>query len=505
MNAYSDIETAGAEQVPHSAAGVDEAVPAIARLRGLFFRRPLRSIGLGRLFAGGRVGDAGRLPRYLFIMALGCAAIWFPILSYLNYAPLRYTSKVSLILPGAGASASLNLSGIGQSSSSASSPYSGSSVSPTVTYKRLLEANRVLVDAAARVDLEQQAFGSPRIKLVDETSLILFEMTGQSPTDAQTHAKALLDSFLDELDRLRADELKRRETSARAPIAEYEAEVGRIRGEITRLQLTSGLVSVDHYNDLVAATERLAAQVRDSQAAMRQFAREVEALHAALGIDALTASLTLRLHSDTEYQMLAETMGKYASELAVARGKYGERHPELIAVRDAHSGANARLYQRAMRVTGFSREDLDRWIDMSPGGERGRLLAELVTRTASRDGMAAEYESLNNSLMASQDKVRQLVAPASRLDDLNRDYQIAEAVFSSALARSDTGKSDIYASYPLVQVLEDPSLPQGPSSPKRMMAIAAGLAGCICILMALVLAWVRRPIINRLLHQREAK
>lgn len=486
MNAFTNIQPSTTEQLHADANDPAVASTVDSESTGELLRRPAGS----RWLTGGQIEDVGRLPRYFLIMLLGFAAIWAPIFSYLNYAPLRFTSQVSLILPGAGASASLNLSGIGQASSSSSSPYSGSSVSPTATYKRLLDANRVLVDAAGRAGVSPQAFGSPRIKLVDETSLILFEMTGHSPDNAQANAKALLDSFLDELNRLRADELTRRETSARAPIAGYEAEVASIRADITQLQLESGLVSVEHYNDLVEATESLSAQVRNSQAAMRQTSREVEALHAALGIDALTASLTLRLHSDTEYQMLADTMGKYASELAVARGKYGERHPELVAVRDAHSGATARLYRRAMQVTGFTRADLDRWIDMSPGGQRGRLLAELVTKTAARDGMAAEHHSLKASLAASQEKVRLLVAPASRLDDLNRDYQIAEAVFSSALARTDTGKSDIYASYPLVQVLEDPSFPNSPSSPKRLLAIAAGVAGCLCLLMALVLAWV---------------
>ena len=498
MNAFKTINVA-TENLVNGAEATDARAPS--KPMG-FFRRMLPSTTLGRAIRGGSVDDAGRLPRYLVFMILGFAAIWVPIFAYLNYAPVRFTSKVSLILPGAGMSASVNLSGIGQASSSASSPYSASRVSPTVTYKRLLEANRVIADAAMRSGMEQRAFGAPRIKLVDETSLILLEVTGASPANAQEKARALLQSFQDELDRLRSDELGRREDSTRAPIAGYKAEVDRIRDQITRLQQSSGLISVEHYDDLVAASESLAAKVRDKKAMMRKTAREVEALHAALGIDALTASQTLRLHSDTEYQMLADTVSKHASDLAVARGKYGEKHPDLIAARDAHAGARARLYKRAQEITGFTKSELDRWVDMSPGGERGRLLAELVTKTAERDGLMAEHAALGAVLVRQEEKVRTLVSPAAKLDDMNRDYQIAEAVFSSALARTDTGKSDIFASYPLVQVLEDPSLPDSPSSPNRLLAIAAGVAGCVCFLMALVLAWLRQPLINRLLSTR---
>lgn len=439
-----------------------------------------------------------RYARYVIVSMLGLLAIWIPVMAYLSYAPLRYTSNFSLILPGAGGVASVNLSGIGQASSAAASPFSGPRVSPTVTYKRLLGANRVIVDAATRAGVERAGFGAPRIKLVDETSLILVEMTGARPEDAKTRSVALLVSFLAELDRLRVDEVGRRDVSARAAIADYEAEVGRIREQITNLQLDSGLVSVDHYQDLVAATEKMDRKVKDTKAALQQLTIQVEAMHAALGVDAYTASMNLRLQTDTEYQMLAEAMGKYSSELAAARGKYGERHPELIAVRDAHAGAKARLYQRAIELTGYDRAEINRVIDMNPSGERGKLMADLVKKTSARDGMAAEHASLVAALQDYRVRIHNLVEATARLDDLNRDYQIAEAVFSSALARTDTGKADIYSSYPLVQVLEDPSLPDTPSSPKRLLAVAAGVGASLCLAMALLLAWLRRPIINRL-------
>ena len=84
------------------------------------------------------------------------------------------------------------------------------------------------------------------------------------------------------------------------------------------------------------------------------------------------------------------------------------------------------------------------------------------------------------------------------------DFSVAEAVFASAMARTQTSKADLYASYPLVQVLEDPSLPDEPSSPKRKLALAAGIAATVFLLMGLFLAWLRRPLISRLLAEGDA-
>ena len=72
-------------------------VPSLVRL-------PFRELSFLRLLRGGRPNDAGRLPRYIGLFAIGAACIWAPITSYLEMAPLRFTSSMSLILPAVVAS-----------------------------------------------------------------------------------------------------------------------------------------------------------------------------------------------------------------------------------------------------------------------------------------------------------------------------------------------------------------------------------------------------------------
>ena len=79
---------------------------------------------------------------------------------------------------------------------------------------------------------------------------------------------------------------------------------------------------------------------------------------------------------------------------------------------------------------------------------------------------------------------------------------MAEAVFASAIARSQSSKADIFASYPLVQVLEDPTLPDAPSSPRKKLSIAAGVAGSLLLGFALSLGWIRRAVIERLITEK---
>lgn len=82
---------------------------------------------------------------------------------------------------------------------------------------------------------------------------------------------------------------------------------------------------------------------------------------------------------------------------------------------------------------------------------------------------------------------------------LNWLEQIAEAVFTSALARIDTGKSDVYASYLLIQMLTPPSKLEKPTTPNPVYVfLGAGVATSIS-LFAMLILWIRKPWLRKIL------
>lgn len=466
--------------------------------------RPLRIVARhhpssARVLRGGRTTDLGRLPRYVMLFGLAAATIWTPISAYVRLTPSSYTSDVSLILPGSGAQSSVNLAELGQASSSAASAFSSSRVSPTETYKRLLAANRTLERTAADLDTPMQNFGEPRIQLVDETSLIHFSMVGASPEEAQLRAKTLLDVFMDEIEILRLDELHSREESAQNALSGYEAAVNDLRNQIAKLQTESGLVSFAHYEDLVKERDTLALKVDDTIARRRGIDAQMISLSEKLGVSPQMAATNLRLHADPEFQELARTLSENRATLALARGRFGPRHPQVTNAVQKLSGAEAQMRSRGAILLGNDAMTASSALDVSPDPARGALLAELVELAGLCESLATTEATLIAQRDAADLRMKTLAPLASRLDDLSRDYQVAETVFSSALARVDTTKSDVYASYPLVQVLADASLPINPTSPQPMIAIAAGITATLMILMGLTLAWLRRPMIDKLL------
>lgn len=461
-------------------------------------RTPVRQLSLKRLFVGGRPADLGRLPRYTGIFLMGAAGIWAPITGYLKTAPLSYSSHMSLILPGSGAAASVNLNDIGQASSFASSAFASNSISPTETYKRLLGAGRIVKDAADHLGLDKRAFGEPRIRLVDQTAFIHVEMTGPTPEDAQARNAALLDAFFAEIDRLRADELATREDGGLSAIREYQASVAGTRDEIAALQRETGLYSTGQYARQVDELDALRAQLDTLTTELQRAEGTVARLEARLGTDALGAALILRVNADSNYLALLETMAEAAADLADAQSRYGSQHPKVIGAQAAHDEARAQAAARVAEITG-NRMDLER----ANAGGRTDLLTDLVRQESERTGLAAQLAELTAQVRAESARLDALAPAAARLEDMSRDFSVAEAVFASAIARTQSTKSDIYASYPLVQVLEDPSLADAPTSPKRKLALGAGVAATMMLLISLFLGWLRKPLIEKLLVRKD--
>ena len=443
-------------------------------------------LSLSRILRGGNVGDRSRLPRYLLLASAGAVAIWAPITGYLSKAPLTYRSDMSLILPGSGASASVNLDSIGQASSYANSAFASNAVSPTETYKRLMAAERILDAAADSMGIDPEDFGKPRVELVDQTGLIHVSLTGPSADEAQARLNALRAAFFGEIEALRSDEINTRELGAGAAIDEYRQSVTETRAEITRLQEETGLISPEQYDALVAETDALARRVDDAAADLAEQTEAVAELERALGLTPELAAATLKLHADTEFAALAEEMSDAAAKLSQARGLYGPRHPKVQAAEAGHDSARGETRARARLLTRLGDGALD-LLDLSHVGDRAALLSELVELETARAGLAAEHAALAARLAQARTDRAALIAPAARLEDLQRDFAVAEAVFASAMARTQSSKADLFASYPLVQVLEDPSMPEDPASPRRKLAVAAGGAATMFLFFGMFL------------------
>ena len=212
---------------------------------------------LKRTWQGAIAGYGGnRMPRYTVIAAGGVGGIWLLALAYLVFTPKSYVGEFTLILPGAGAGASINLNAIGQASSLSESAFSNARVSPTESYKRLLLSDRMIDTAKEIADVDW--FPKPRVKLLDQTQFMEISVNAGSQAQAEKFAISLEAAFMSEVDRLRAEERAQREKGYRGTLSEFEETVSQARTNLLRHQTASGLASIEQYNERIASVDGLA-------------------------------------------------------------------------------------------------------------------------------------------------------------------------------------------------------------------------------------------------------
>jgi uncharacterized protein involved in exopolysaccharide biosynthesis len=450
-----------------------------------------------RLIRGGRVDS--RMRRYIITGTVGCVAAWGVSLAYLELSPPTFTSAFTFVLPGTGAGSSLNLERLGQATTTSSSAFASADLSPTENYRKMLLSKRLIAAAAEALGEPAERFPLPKVELSDQTKLISVKVAGRTAEQAAARADAVRNAFLRMLDSLRSDEIQTRDAAYRNMLAGYKAHLNETRQRLIEHEAATGLASIDQYGTIVASVERLRDQVRDVDAKLAHMRAGVTELTRLLDTSVEMANFAMLLRADPQFQALLDQLAKEDAELATLTGIRGQNNPRVVDLQAERSSTAARITTRIADLTGVRRPDVMKMRDLSIRDERARLFERLIGQIADTEALAAMRTQLQSQLQVEQARVLSLSEPASRLDDLKRDVQVADAVFSSALARIDTSKSDFFASYPIVQTLEAPEMPLRPSSPLPLLAFAGGFAASLLILAALVLTWLRTALLQRIL------
>lgn len=434
--------------------------------------------------------ESGPVERRCLLGALALAAVfWIFAGLYLVVTPKMFVSRWTLILPGAGQSTTMSLESIGQSTTSVNSPYSSISLSPRVVYKELANSDLVRSKAAETLGLTYAEMGRPKIKLIDETSLMMFEMAGPTAELAQKKALALIDAFNAQLDALRRDELAKRSEAVTSNLKSYKAAVDQARQRITEIQVASGLVSINQFNEQVASLAAMRRRMADLAGELDRLREEQVRLVSRLGIEPIHASTALRLASDPGMSKViaeySEASGLYTSESR----RLGPANPVVLALANRRDAAMARL-QRSLGQIGQGDAKHVASLLVNNISHQAELLQQLVKTEAQISGKSEELETITLEKKRVEDEISRLSSAAAKLEDLRKEQILAEAVYSSALARVDSSKSDIYGAYPIVQVVAPPTLPDGHEQPRRLYAFAGGLAGTMFSAMAWGLVWL---------------
>ncbi|WNC70671.1 hypothetical protein RGQ13_11075 [Thalassotalea psychrophila] len=437
---------------------------------------------------------------YLIAGLLGYLSVLAMVFIYLNM-PEKYSSEVDLVLPGTGTSSNVKLNEVGEVISQTSTPYGSSSFNPRVNYKEMLTSRSVLERAALIMGISIREFAIPVIKLTEQTSIISIKVNGRTAKEANGKANALYTSLQQELDRLRADEVLRRDASIKVVLTQYQNKLNHARGNIVDFQQNSMVVASIQLEQMVTALSDLNEKHMLVSSELKQLESYIRKLSQNLGVSPSLAGQVFKLQTDAQFSSYLTELDTSIGELTTYSSRWGNNHPKVISAQQRVNQVNSHLKQRSMQMIGIHVSESFNSLDLKKQNNRAQLFADLIDSSAIKEGKQAMLANIEQSIIFVRDKLKIYSREVSELERLEHDFHMAEAIYTSAAARIEASKADIFASYPVIQQLTVASFPQEISSPKMTIALAAGFIGFIFITLFLVAIWQRRNLTNLLLNK----
>lgn len=445
--------------------------------------------------------DKLRWSRYLLVCGSANIFIWGTSLLILATVKPVYKSDFALILPGSISSVNVNLPEIGQATaSSGSAGVATSTFDPRANYEFIFTSEQVLYQAAKNAGLSSDEFGEPRIKNIDNTTLMQIEVSGPSPQLSRRKAFALYDAMVSRLNQLRISEMGQRDGPTQDILLKSRDKLEEAQKEVSAYKLKSGLNSTEQVETISTNIEQLRRQRAEFAAQQAQAEGRLQKLSRNLGLNAMEAAEAFKLQVDQIFQQNLKDFSEATAILKVQTAKFGPNHPRIIKEVKRQKAAELALDRRAQQVLGRKPmgSTLSQLALASSGSGRDALFQNLVTYQAEAIGAAAQVNKLDQQIVVLDGRLERMSQRQPTLERLRRNEQIAEAVFASTLAKLDLGQADVFAAFPLIQMAVDPSLPTKPSSPKRGLLLAGSAIGSVFTSLGLWILWIRKPWVRKL-------
>ncbi len=444
----------------------------------------------------GSVSRTRRWPIYLFLGITTNLMVWGLAIAYITLKAPSYTTKWSITLPSNGSTSRVDLPDIGIASSQTDSPYRyDSHHDPRENYKYIAGSDEVRSRAAQLVNLDLKAFNKPKIEIIGNSTLMEFEIVGDTPQLAQKKANALHKAFLLQLEELRKEEIADQDRNLQMLLSQSQQNLQQAQAKLSEYQVSSSIMSSEQLVDLSKTIEALRKQKAEVDALNRQSNARMVQITENLDLSPAEANEAFALQSDALFQ---DSLLKYQTargELTTLTSVYTSRHPVVLAKQQEIDEAREQLTQRSQQIVGRP-FDPEIWEQTNLGGgdnasSREVFFQELITFQTENVGLEAQSQELGEQIASLENRLKTLSVQGSELENLRRDVQIAEAVFSSTLTQLDISKSNIFASYPRIQMLTPPALPEEPSSPKKVLALLGAGMSSVFFTAGFLLLWMR--------------
>jgi uncharacterized protein involved in exopolysaccharide biosynthesis len=439
---------------------------------------------------------------YISLGILGNAIVWGLVFAYLKILPPTYTSKWGVMILGTDPKITISLSQVGQASEPSQNTRPQEYQDPRSDYVYIATSPSVLEKAAAKVDLSLEDFGEPNVTTDTKSALIAFEITGETPEQAQQKSLALYEVMTAEIERLRQAELQRREDAIQATLKGSQQRLDEARAKLANYRGKSQLNADEQIKDISNNIEQLRRSKIELIAQSQGLSKRLEQLATDVNISDQEAREVYLIQADEVYQKYFEEYGKLSQNLIDLSAKLGPKHPNVVEKQKEVDSALEALIARGSFLLNkpVSQEYLIRLSSLGLDPQlktiREGIFKDIVTNRADQQYYTAQLQVIDQEIVKLEQKLSQLSQDQLVIDRLEVDVSLAEAIFTATIGKLDLGQGDIYSIYPPIQLVVEPNLPNedDPTTPDTKLGLLGGAAGTFLVISGLALLWWERKI-----------
>jgi uncharacterized protein involved in exopolysaccharide biosynthesis/Mrp family chromosome partitioning ATPase len=325
------------------------------------------------------------------------------------------------------------------------------------------------------------------------TTVISIASKGHTPELAQDRLERLIQSFQNRLNSLRQSDAEQRLAFVEEELLKAEISLSQSENNLANFQEATSLVDVDtqartlteSINTLNLARGNLMAQYVASQT-------RVQSLSSQLGQNPMQAIQALQLAEDPMYQAVLTGLSEIETSLVTAQSQFTDEHPAvqglLFQQNELFQRQNELVGEAATRVAG---------VDTTIGVNRANLIRELILEESATQALEQQAIETGQQLEELVGQLREIPASRSRLGELQRQFDIAEGVYTGIIAQIQATRVNAFSTYPSVQILDTPSADPRPESSLKLIALGAIVASLFSTAALILFLESRNPLLSR--------
>lgn len=417
-------------------------------------------------------------------------ALWGVALTYLATAQRTYTSSWSAILPDVEENTRITLPDIGATTSEVRSPFEARNSDPRETYKFIASGTPVRNRAAEILGISASEFGNPSVEIIDNTTLMKFVVSGDSSEIAYQKAVALKEAFTERLEELRIESTQRRRSVIENALDSARDELKQAQQELAAYKSSVGLVSGEQLIQLSSNIEDLLIDRATLVAEQQQASARLNELSSNLNVSSQKIADAFLLEADEVFRQNLIEYSEATRQVEVLKDQLGPNHPAMVRETARQTSSRDAMLTRASELLGYAigEQSIAQLMLRSEGGgaDRGVLFQEAFVAQVDNQGLAARLTGLDGQLNGLNSRLRDMAKEEATLETLGRNVTIAEAVFTSYLTRLNSVNTELFGSYPPIQIVNEPVEAKSPSSPKTEFILLGTVLASLLITLALV-------------------